>query len=137
VTADPEHPEQTNESGSQLAVASPEHPSTVPGQEMAVQPMLAGLVPGVPATQGGNGRDVRTALLGYGAAGRRQWCLRDTYSANDQTPETDTLCTASVREEETNKTGPDIQAPTFTTDVAVSKRATGETGDVPRERTRF
>jgi putative DNA primase/helicase len=57
VTADPEHPEQTNESGSQLVVSRPEHPSTVPGQEMAIQPMLTGLVPGVPAAQGENGHD--------------------------------------------------------------------------------
>jgi putative DNA primase/helicase len=57
VTADPEQPEQTNESGPQLAVSSPEHPRAVPGQEMAIQPMLTGLVPGVPAAQGENGHD--------------------------------------------------------------------------------
>ena len=57
VTADPEHPEQTNESGSQPAISRPEHLSTVPGQEMAIQPMLTGLVPGVPAAQWENGND--------------------------------------------------------------------------------
>jgi len=57
VTADPEQPEQTNESGAQPAVPSPEHPRTVPGQEIAIQPMLTGLVPGVPAAKGENGND--------------------------------------------------------------------------------
>src|ERR1700682_891627 len=49
VTTDPEHPEQTHEFGSQLALSRPEHPRIVPGQEMAVRPVLAGLVPSVPA----------------------------------------------------------------------------------------
>ena len=57
VTADPEHPEQTNASGPQLAVSRPEHPRGVPGQEMAVQSMLTGLVPGVPGAQGENDHD--------------------------------------------------------------------------------
>jgi hypothetical protein len=87
--------------------------------------MLTGLVLGVPAAKGENGHDVRAALLGYAAAGRQQWCLPETHSANDQTPETDRLCPVSVCEEETNKTGPDIQAPMVTPDVTVSGRATG------------
>lgn len=33
---------------------------------------------------------VRAALLGYESAGRWQWRLPETDSANDQTPETDT-----------------------------------------------
>jgi putative DNA primase/helicase len=57
VTADPEHPEQTDESGSQPAVSRPEHSRAVPGQEMAIQPILTGLVPGVPAAQVENGHD--------------------------------------------------------------------------------
>jgi hypothetical protein len=137
MTADPEHPEQTNKFGSPRAIFRPEHPPAVPGQEMAVQPMLTGLVPGVPAAQGENGHDVRTALLGYAAAGRCQCRFPETDSANDQTPKTDTPRPVSVCEEETNKTGPDIQARTLTPDVAASEHTTGETEEVPHERTRF
>jgi hypothetical protein len=57
VTADPERPEQINESRPQLAVSRPEHPSAVPGQETAIQPVLTGLVPGVPGAQGENDND--------------------------------------------------------------------------------
>jgi hypothetical protein len=103
---------------------------------MAIQPMLTGLVPGVPAAQGENGHDVRTALLGY-AAGRWQWRLPETASAHDQTSETATPRPVAVSEQEINKTGPDIQGPPLTLDVAASGRSLGETGKVPRERTRF
>lgn len=57
VTADPERPEQTNESGPQTAISNPEHRRSVPGQKMAVQPMFAGFVPGVPASEGENGNE--------------------------------------------------------------------------------
>jgi putative DNA primase/helicase len=80
---------------------------------------------------------VRAALLGYGSAGRWQWRLQESDRANDQTPETDTLCPVSVSEEETNKNGLDNQRPTLPPDLSVSGRATVETGDVPRERVRF
>lgn len=50
VTANPEHPEQTNESGPQPAISSPEHSAVVPAHKMPVQPMFTGLVPGVPAS---------------------------------------------------------------------------------------
>jgi hypothetical protein len=135
MTADPEPPEQTNESGPQLAVSSPEHPRTVPRQEMAIQPMLTGLVPGVPSSQRENGHDVRTALLGYGAAGRCQWRRPETDTANDQTAETATPCPVAVSEEESHKAGPVIQRPPLTPDVAASEQTTGETEEVPRERT--
>jgi hypothetical protein len=77
------------------------------------------------------------ALLCYGPAGRWQWRLPETDSADDPASETVTVGAVSVSEEAINKTGPYDQRPTLLSDLSVSGPASAETGDVRRERVRF
>jgi hypothetical protein len=86
---------------------------------------------------------VRAALLGYGSAGRWQWCLPEADSGADRASETVTVCAESVSGEATNKNGPYDQRPTLPLDLSVSEDLPGSgpapagAGDVRRERIRF
>jgi hypothetical protein len=51
LTFNPEHPEQTNESGPELAISNPEQNAIVPGSETRVEPMFTEVVPGVPGSE--------------------------------------------------------------------------------------
>jgi hypothetical protein len=80
---------------------------------------------------------VRAALLGYGAAGRWQWSLAETASSPDHASETATPREVAVSGEKTEKLAQTPRARHSTADLAVVGPATGQTGDVPRERARF
>ena len=63
LTADPQHPQQTNESGPQPAISNPQQSTGVAGLKTPVQPMFTGLVAGVAASEPDPGEGITDGLI--------------------------------------------------------------------------